>query len=120
MSPTSLTGSVPIDSILVSPQLRQIIRSGWIQMIEKSIGDHRSLFIDVPIHLLLGKDPFTIHRSTARRLVCEQSTVVNIYNKLLTNQLENQQTFKIFQQFEERRYRAGLLDNKIAIQILNN
>jgi len=37
---------------------------------------------------------------------------------LLTKQLENQRTFGIFQQFEER-YRAGLINDKIAIQTLN-
>ena len=93
LPPTSLTGSVPIDSIFVSTQLQDITRGGWIQ-IEKSIGDHRALFIDIPIHLLLGEDPFTIHRNTARRLVCDQPSVVERYNQLLNKQLENQRTFK--------------------------
>jgi len=39
LPPTSLTGSVPIDAIFVSPQLQEITRGGWIQ-IENIIGDH--------------------------------------------------------------------------------
>ena len=63
---TSLTGSNPIDAIFVSPQLQDIVRGGWIQ-VEKSIGDHRALFVDIPIKTILGEDPFVIHRNTARR-----------------------------------------------------
>ena len=100
---TSLTDSNPIDAIFVSPQLRDITRGGWIQ-VEKSIGDHRALFIDIPIKTLLGEDPFTIHRNTARRLVCEQPKVVNKYNELLKSQLHQQHTFKKFEEFEKLRH----------------
>jgi len=68
--------------------------------------------------LLLGEDPFTIHRNTARRLVCDQPAVVERYNQLLNRQLENQRTIKNFQHFEER-YNAGLINNNMAIQMLN-
>jgi len=55
----------------VSPQLSNITRGGWIR-VDKSIGDQRALFIDIPIKTLLGEDHFLIHRNTARRLICGQ------------------------------------------------
>ena len=51
---TSLTDSVPIDIIFVSPQLQNITWGRWIK-IEDSIGDHRSLYIDIPIQIYLVK-----------------------------------------------------------------
>ena len=117
LPPTSLTGSNPIDSIFVSPQLRNIIRGGWIQ-VEKSIGDHRALFIDIPIETILGEDPFIIHRNTARRLICDQPKIVDRYNKLLNRQLCKQHTFRQFQTFE-RIYQSGQMNNKSYISMLN-
>ena len=75
LPPTSLTGSVPIDSIFVSPNMKNIVRGGWIQ-VEKSVGDHRSLYIDIPIKSLLGESKFTIHRHTARRLIRDHPKIV--------------------------------------------
>ena len=90
---TSLTGSVPIDSIFVSPQLENITRGGWLK-IEESVGDHRSLYINLPMSILLGENPFHIHRSSARRLICDQPKIVAKYNKLLNRQLEQQKTLQ--------------------------
>ena len=44
--------------------------------VEKSIRDHRSLFIEIPINLLLGANPFSIHQGTSRRLICDYPDVV--------------------------------------------
>jgi len=115
--PTSLTGSDPIDAIFVSPQLQDIVRGGWIQ-VEKSIGDHRTLFVDIPIETILGEDPFVIHRNTARRLICDQPKVVERYNKLLNRQLHNQHTFKNFEAFEKA-YQSGALNTTSYITMLN-
>ena len=98
LPPTSLTGSVPIDAIFVSPQLRNIAKGGWIS-IGESVGDHRALFIDLPLQMLLGEDPFTIHKHSARRLVCDRPKVVSKFNKLLRQQLENQCTIIQFDKF---------------------
>ena len=54
--PTSLTGSVPIDGIFVSYLLRYIVKGGWIG-INDSLGDHRALFIVIPLQILLDKNP---------------------------------------------------------------
>ena len=87
LPPTSLTtGSVPIDIIFVSLQLENISRGG-LHGIENSIGDHRTLYIDIPINELLGEDQFHIHRSSARRLICDQPKIVAKYNSLLNQQL---------------------------------
>ena len=48
------------DAIFVSPQLRSIAKGAWIS-ISESVGYHRALFIDLPLQMLLGEDPFTIH-----------------------------------------------------------
>ena len=114
---TSLTGSNPIDAIFVSPQLQDIVRGGWIQ-VEKSIGDHRALFVDIPIKTILGEDPFVIHRNTARRLICDQPKVVERYNKLLNRQLHNQHTFRNFEAFEKA-YQSGELCTTSYITMLN-
>ena len=63
-----VTGSFPIDSIFVSPQLQNITRGGWIK-IEDSVGDHRALFIDLPTKTLLGEEPFQIHKHCAINLL---------------------------------------------------
>ena len=98
LPPTSLTGSVPIDAIFVSPQLRSIAKGGWIS-ISESVGYHRALFIDLPLQMLLGEDPFTIHKHSARHLVCDRPKVVSKFNKLLRQQLENQCTIIQFDKF---------------------
>ena len=64
LSPTSLTESVPIHRIFVSIQLQNIAKVGWIS-VNESIGDHHALFIDLPLQILLGENPFNIHRHTA-------------------------------------------------------
>ena len=93
---TSSTGSVPIDSIFVSQQLRHITRGGWLKHGE-TVGDHRPIYIDIPIINLLGEPPFTIHRPDARRLTCEQPKVVKKFNRILTQQLENEHTLEKFE-----------------------
>ena len=109
---TSLTGSNPIDAIFVSPQLCDITRGGWIQ-VEESIGYHRALFIDIPIKTLLGEDPFSIHRNTARRLVCDHPKVVNRYNKIVNRQLYQQQNFKKIEEIEKLRQSSSMNEQSI-------
>ena len=92
LPPTSLTGSFPIDSIFVSPQLQNITRGGWIK-IEDSVGDHRALFIDLPTKTLLGEEPFQIHKHTARRLVCDKPSIVDKFNHLLDRQFHLQRIY---------------------------
>ena len=123
---TSLTGSYPIDGIFVSRNLQHITRGGWLTL-EDSIGDHRSLFIDILINLLLGEPISHIPQHTARRLVCDRPDVVDKFNTLLNSQLQSQGTFRKFQQFETHKLDGSLnpsqeitLLNKIDASITNS
>ena len=118
LPPTSLTGSVPIDGIFVSPALQHISKGGWMS-IDESIGDHRALFIDIPLKVLLGENPFQIHRHTARRLVCDKPKVVEKFNKLLRQQLESQYTIYQFNSFMEKYEKKLFRNSKEAIECLN-
>jgi len=80
--PTSLTGIIPIDSIFVSSNMKNVVHGGWRIQVEKSLGD-RSLYIDIQIKSLLGKNKFSIYRHSARRLICDHLKVVEKYNVLL-------------------------------------
>ena len=95
LPPTSLTGSVPIDSIFVSQQLRHIQQGGWLKQGE-TVGDHRPLYVDIPIMTILGEPPFKIHRPEARRLTCEQPKVIDRFNILFQRQMEMENTEKNF------------------------
>ena len=118
LPPTSLTGSAPIDGIFVSPALQHISKGGWMS-IDESVGDHRALFIDIPLKLLLGENPFHIHRHSARRLVCDKPKVVTKFNSLLRKQLESQFTVHQFNDFMEK-YNNKLFRNSAeAIKSLN-
>ena len=96
---TSSTGSVPIDSIFVSQQLRHISRGGWLKHGE-TVGDHRPLYIDIPVLTLLGEPPFHIHRPEARRLTCDHPKVVKKFNMLLQRQMEKERTLQNFQSLQ--------------------
>lgn len=91
LPPTSLTGSCPIDSIFVSKQLQHINRGGWLKHGE-TVGDHRALYIDIPILTLLGEPPFKIFRPEARRLTCEQPKIMKKFNTLFKTQMEHEGT----------------------------
>ena len=117
LPPTSLTGSVPIDSIFVSQNLQHISKGGWIR-IEESIGNHRALFIDIPAQTLLGESPFQTYQNTARRLTCDNPRVIKKYNKLLRKQLHYENTFQAFHNFEYS-YRTASLKKKHLIHLLD-
>ena len=117
LPPTSLTGRVPIDSIFVSPQLQNITRGGWIN-IEGQKGDHRSLYIDIPIIDLLGENPFHILRNSAKRLICDQPKIISKYNTELNQQLKLQKTFKKFN-FLYMKIKEGTISDEYAIILLN-
>ena len=75
----------PIDSVFVSQRLRHIDMGGWLCFGE-GIGDHRAIFLDIPIQILLGENKFTIAPSQVRRLKCDDPRIVNKFNKLLEEQ----------------------------------
>ena len=89
--PTSKTGSTPIDSIFVSRPLQHIQKGGWLKL-GKGVGDHRPLYIDIPVKILFGEAKFIIHRHEMRRLNCENPNLVHKFNQLFLKQLIHEKT----------------------------
>ena len=87
--PTSKTGSTPIDSIFVSRPLQHIQKGGWSKL-GKGVGDHRPLYIDIPVKVLFGEDKFKIHPHEMRQLKCDKPNLVKKFNQLLLKQLINE------------------------------
>ena len=85
----------------------------------KSIGDRRLLYIDVPIRTLLGENKFAIHRHTARRLICDHPKIVDKYNTLLNKQLQNQDTFRKYNEFASQYHRDGTMSADNIMSTLN-
>ena len=50
-------------------------------------GDHRAIFVDIPLSSFIGTELHTIARPTARRLICNQEHIYNKYCDLLENYL---------------------------------
>ena len=70
------TGSYPIDSIFVSPQLSDIVRGGWLELGEGYI-DHRVLYFDIDMYKFLGKHKNFTTTKKIRRLQCNDPRTVN-------------------------------------------
>ena len=119
--PTSKTGSYPIDSIFVSPYLRHIIRGGWLS-IDKGIGDHRPLFCDFDIKCFLGEDKFKIFKPQIRRLQCENPSIVKKFNRLLLQQLIQEQTHVKLAQLQWKLSEGKLTKNECetSLQKIDN
>ena len=76
---TQNRGSCQINGILVSPELRQIIRGGWTAFGD-GIGDHRAGFIDIKVNEIVGVRKLTVMPRNARRLTCEDPRTIKRYN----------------------------------------
>ena len=100
LPPSTLTGSKPIDCILVSSQLRNIVKGGWLEVGE-GIGDHRPIYVDIPNKLLLGEHIFKIQRPEIRRLTCDQPKVVDKFVHLLRKQMKHQKIFDAYNKLAE-------------------
>ena len=75
------TGTHPVDGIFISPALHQITRTGWLKF-GAGIGDHRALYVDIPIQHLLGEQAFTISKPHIRRLQCSDPRIIHRYNQV--------------------------------------
>ena len=98
LPPTTDRGSYPIDSIFVSPDLIDIEAGGWLQ-ISTGISDHRPLYIDISIRLLLGKYKNHAGPSTMRRLKCQDMKSVDNYNRILEQQYHHHNTLAKLEHF---------------------
>ena len=72
-------GSCQIDVILVSPELRNIVRGGWT-VFGDGIGDHRIGLIDIKVKDIVGIHKLDIIPKNARRLTCEDPHTIKRYN----------------------------------------
>lgn len=79
---TQNRGSCQIDGILVSPELRNIVRGGWTAFGE-GIGDHRAGFIDIKVNDIVGVQKLEIVSRNARRLTCDDPRTIKRYNEHL-------------------------------------
>ena len=99
LPPTNNTGSKPIDSIFVSPDLMHISRGGWLEF-GKEYSDHRVLYMDIDMHTLLGKHKNTTAHQTIRRLQCKDPRTVDRYNSILAKQYEHHNMIERLTAFE--------------------
>ena len=83
---TQHRGSDPIDDIFISAEIK-VERSGYLAFGDGP-GDHRGIFADICQDSLFGGEFQKIHRLPARRLVCSNPKVVERFNKLFAQKLE--------------------------------
>ena len=98
LPPTTDKGSYPIDAIFVSPKLANIDAGGWLP-IQTGLSDHRPLYIDIPIKLLIGKYKNSTQPYAIRRLKCNNKNTVDKYNQLLAAQYEHHHTLQKVEDF---------------------
>jgi hypothetical protein len=81
---THARGSQPIDGGYITPEI-EILNLSMLNFVV-SLGDHRSLILDVSTRSLLGKHLNKICRPVSRRLVTSQKSLVTRYNKIFKKQ----------------------------------
>ena len=83
LPPTHQRGSVPIDGILATPTLAATMSCGGYLAFGTLLGDHRGVWMDVPLSAMLGYDMANVSSPQARRLKLEDPRVVHKYQMLL-------------------------------------
>ena len=76
---THINGSIPIDGIFASPELE--VSNCLLLSFHESVGDHRSMIVEVSTRSLLGQHQSSIVRPTTRRLTTKQPRSVTQYNE---------------------------------------
>ena len=76
---------MPIDGIFFSYDI-EVTASVQLSFHE-SVGDHRTMIVDISSRLLIGKDKFKIVRPSARRLISTKSEVAAKYIKYVEKEL---------------------------------
>lgn len=99
LPPTNSRGSKPIDSIFVSADLMDISRGGWLKFRE-GFSDHRVLFFDISMHLLLGSHKNSTVPQNIRRLQCKDPRTVNRFNEILDRQYQHHNILERLEAFE--------------------
>ena len=98
LPPTTDKGSYPIDSIFVSPELVDIIAGGWLR-INNGLNDHRMLYIDISIKLLIRKYKNSTRPYSIRCLKCRDEKAVQRFNSLLAKQYVHHNTLNKLELF---------------------
>ena len=98
----------PIDSVFVSRKLQHITAGGWLRFGE-GIGDHRVIYIDIPMQLLLGENKFAIPPPQVRRLKCNDLRIVDRFNTILEEQYKRHKTLDRIERFN-RTFHVPLTD----------
>ena len=75
---TFIDGSMPIDGVFASPELE--VTNSLMLSFHESVGDHRSIIIEVSTRSMLGQHQSSIVRPTTRRLTTKQPQSVSKYN----------------------------------------
>ena len=96
LPPTKNTGSYPIDSIFVSNNLSNIIRGGWLEF-GVGVSDHRILYVDSDMHVLLGRHKNKTSVRQIRRLQCNDPRTVQKFNERLE---QHYRTLKMTEKLE--------------------
>ena len=99
LPPTNNTGSKPIDSIFVSADLMDISRGGWLEFGE-GFSDHRVLYFDISMHLLLGSHKNSTAPKNIRRLQCRDPRTVKRFNDILDKQYTHHNMLERLEEFE--------------------
>ena len=78
LPPTNNSGSSPIDSIFVSPDLMHIKRGGWLEFGE-GYSDHRVLYFDIETHEFFGNHKIQQHL----KLYADYNTATHVQSTAL-------------------------------------
>ena len=82
-------GSLPIDAIYATPDLE--ISNFLALSFHESVGDHRTMLVDITMTSAIGKTQGKIIRPVTRRLTTKQAVCVSKYNKLVEEAFEYHQ-----------------------------
>lgn len=77
---THIRGSKPIDAIFLSETLR--IERGGFDMGHREISDHRMLWVDIKLDVILGKDRGDISRPRTKKLQLRNRVVTKRFNRV--------------------------------------
>jgi hypothetical protein len=84
---THINGSIPIDGIFASPELEM---THCLHLsFHESVGDHRTMIVEISTRSLLGQHQSSIVRPTTRRLTTKQPRSVSQYNSCFLEQCHN-------------------------------
>ena len=120
---TFARGSKPIDGIYISQELE--VMSIMILPFDESIGDHRTMIIDISTRSAVGQQQYKIVRPEARRLVTKNKKATDKYLTFVKQQFKRQnlssklatleQDFAKGRSLSMHRKRANAIDNVTAV-----